>query len=65
MTNLSQQVVAMDGIGLIGTFSFFGPALVVGIVLAVIVVRDRRRPEDEDDRAGLDTAGPLDLPAQR
>lgn len=44
-----EVVQAMDGIGLIGTVGFFGPAAVVIAILAVIVIRDRRSPQDDDE----------------
>ena len=46
-------VLAMDGIGLIGTVGFFGPAAAAVAVLAGIVWRDRRTPDlDGDGDAG-------------
>lgn len=41
-------VLAMDGVGLIGTIGFFGPAAVVVALVVGAVVRDRRRGADDD-----------------
>lgn len=41
-------VLAMDGVSLIGTIGFFGPAAVVVALVVGAVVRDRRRASEED-----------------
>lgn len=46
-------VLALDGVGVIGTIGFFLPAaIIVGLVVGA-VVRDRRRGAEED----VDSAG--------
>lgn len=42
-------VLAMDGVGVIGTVGFFGPAAVVLALVVTAVVRDRRRVDAEED----------------
>ena len=42
-------VVALDGIGLVATVGFFVPAAIVVLILAVIIIRDRRSPVDDDE----------------
>ena len=42
-------VLGLDGIGLVATVGFFVPAAIVVAILAVIIVRDRRLPQDDDE----------------
>lgn len=44
----STTVLALDGVGVVGTFGFFLPAALVLALVVGAVVRDRRRAEDED-----------------
>jgi uncharacterized membrane protein len=50
---LSEQVLlATDGIGVLGTLGFFVPAAIIVALLAVVVVRDRRRDDADGERSG-------------
>ena len=52
MTVTNTVVLAMDGIGVIGTLGFFVPAGIVTALVAGAVIRDRRSGADEEhDRA--------------
>jgi hypothetical protein len=44
-------VLAMDGVGVIGTIGFFVPAAIIVALVAGAVIRDRRRTDADEDTA--------------
>ena len=42
------DVLAMDGLAVIGTLGFFVPAVILVVVVVVAVVRDRRLAAEEE-----------------
>lgn len=42
-------VLATNGVGVLGTLGFFVPAAIIVALLAVVVVRDRRRGDADSE----------------
>ena len=52
----ASDVLAMDGLAVIGTLGFFVPAVILVVVVVVAVVRDRRLAAQEDAEEAAERA---------
>lgn len=57
------DVLAMDGVAVIGTLGFFVPAAILVAVVVVAVVRDRRLAAQEAEAEAAEEARPTPPPA--